>query len=271
MSSHLHPFRFRLLDWDNKPSFSNLHLVSSPALPQTYIKRELRQLADLLSRPKVKELLTMPASPPSAMISKWSSKSKSPKQKATQIRDNQRRHRARVRAHISTLEIELAESQRRLIAAGHRITALAAGVKRLLEEARTEPALTSILCVERSFNSSTPHNALESPYCRPLNSQRQLGNSLPSKQNAMISLPFDRPVIPNSNNALLGLSAGNDIEVDEPTPALAFVAQYDCQTLPPPQPGESTTNCAAAYRIIGQQNFKGVDMEAIHQWLQSGF
>ncbi|KAH8125991.1 hypothetical protein ACSS6W_007940 [Trichoderma asperelloides] len=213
----------------------------------------------------------MPASPPSAMMSKWSSKSKSPKQKATQIRDNQRRHRAKVKAHISTLEAELAESQRRLIAAEHRITALTAEVKRLLEEAREKPSLTSISSVERSFNSPTPYTVLESPCCRLLNSQRQLGNSLPSKQNAMVNLPFDRPLIPNSNNDLLGLNARNDLEVDEPTLALAFVAQYDRQTLPWPQPGESTTNCAAAYRIIGQQNFKGVDMEAIHQWLQSGY
>ncbi|PTB37387.1 uncharacterized protein TrAFT101_011112 [Trichoderma asperellum] len=213
----------------------------------------------------------MPASPPSAMVSKWSSKSKSPKQKATQIRDNQRRHRAKVKAHISTLENELAESQRRLIAAEHRITALTAEVKRLVEEARGEPALTSISSVERSFNSPTPHTTLEYAYCRPLNNQRQRGNSLPSKHNAMVNLPFDRPVIPNSNNDLSGLNAGNDIEVDESTLALAFVAEYDCQTLPLPQPGESTTNCVAAYRIIGQQNFKGVDMEAIHQCLQSGY
>lgn len=211
----------------------------------------------------------MPVAPPSDMVCKWSSKS--PKQKAIQIRNNQRRHRARVKTHISTLEAELAESQRRLVAAEHRITALTAEVKRL-----REPAFTSVSSVESSFNSPTPRTILESPYCRFLNNQRQLGNTLSSKQNVMADLPFDRPDILNStlrdnSNAVVGISVENGIEVDDPALVVAFVSQYDCQTLPPPQPGESTTNCVAAYGIIGQQNFKGVDMEVIHQWLQSGY
>lgn len=216
----------------------------------------------------------MPASPPSAMISKWSSKS--PNQKATRIRNNQRRHRAKVKAHVSILETGLAESQRRLVAAEHRITELTAEVKRLLDEARRGPALTIASSVEHSFISPTPHTVLESPFCRLSNNQRELNHSTSSKQNAVVDLPFDGPIIPNSilkdnKNILSEIDIGNSIEMDDPTIAAAFVEQYDCQTLPPQQPGESTTNCIAAYGIIGQQNFKGVNMEAIHQWLQSGY
>ncbi|KAF3063313.1 hypothetical protein CFAM422_010118 [Trichoderma lentiforme] len=213
----------------------------------------------------------MPGSPPSTMISKWSSKS--PKQKATRIRNNQRRHRAKVKTHISTLEAELAESQRQLIAAEHRITALTVEVERLLKEAKTEPALASVSPVQHSFSSPMLPTVFEAPCCCPWNSQRQLSNSLSSKQN---TLPFDMPVIPNSMlidniSAHSGINTGNGMERDGLTLAVDFVAQYDCQSLPPPRPGESTTDCVAAYRIIEQQNFKGVEMEAIHQRLQSGY
>ncbi|KAL7908539.1 hypothetical protein GGI35DRAFT_406175 [Trichoderma velutinum] len=216
----------------------------------------------------------MPGSPPSAMISKWSSKS--PKQKATRIRNNQRRHRAKVKTHISTLEAELAESQRRLIAAEHRVAALTAEVERLLNEARREPAVASVSSVNHPFKSPIPLTILESPCCRLSNSQMQLGNSLPCKQDAVVDLPLDMPVIPNSMvtdniSAELGTNPRNEMEKNDLAFAVAFIAQYDCQSLPPPRPGESTTDCVAAYGIIGQQNFKGVDMEAIHQWLQSGY
>lgn len=217
----------------------------------------------------------MPGSPPSTMISKWSSKS--PKQKATRIRNNQRKHRAKVKSHISTLEAELAESQRQLIAAEHRITALTAEVERLLKEARREPALASDSHVQHPFNSLMPSSTASEAPCRySCNSQRQLSNSSSCKQNTVVDLPFGLPVIPNfmsvdNISAHQGMNIGDGMEKNNLTLAVAFVAQYDCQSLPTPQPGESTTDCIAAYRIIEQQNFKGIDMEAIHQRLQSGY
>ncbi|KAL6794043.1 hypothetical protein J3E68DRAFT_405770 [Trichoderma sp. SZMC 28012] len=216
----------------------------------------------------------MPGSPPSTMISKWSSKS--PKQKATRIRNNQRRHRAKVKAHISTLEAELEESQRQLIAAEHRITALTAEVERLLKEARREPAHTGVAPVQHPFNSPMPPIVSEAPCHCAWNSKRQQSNSSSCKQNTVVDLPFGMPVIPNSMlkdniSAHSGINIGNSMDKNDLTLAVAFVAQYDCQSLPPPQPGESTTDCVAAYRIIEQQNFKGVEMEAIHQRLQSGY
>lgn len=200
------------------------------------------------------------------MLSKWSSKS--PRQKAVQIRNNQRRHRAKVKARISTLETELAESQRRLIAAERRITALTAEVNHL-----REPDATMVSSMVSSFNPLTSHTVPESSYSYITSSQRELGNFLYSKQ---LNLSLERPVIADSsvkdnNNALLGTIIGVDIEANDQTLAAAFVAQYDRQTLPPPQPGESTTTCIAAYGIIAQQNFKMIDMEDIHQWLKSAY
>lgn len=211
----------------------------------------------------------MPVPPPEAMLSKWSSKS--PKQKAVQIRNNQRRHRAKVKARISTLESELAESQRRLVAAEHRITALTAEVNRL-----REPAATRVLSMEFPFNSPTSHSVSKSSYSCISSMQRGLGNFSYSNQNVMVDLPLERPITPNSslkgnNNTLLGTTIGVDIEANDQTRSAAFVAQYDCQTLPLPQPGESTTTCVAAYSIIEQQNFKKIDMGYIHEWLKSGY
>ncbi|KAL7942074.1 hypothetical protein V8C42DRAFT_333516 [Trichoderma barbatum] len=216
----------------------------------------------------------MSTSPPSSMISKWSSKS--PKQKTTRIRNNQRRHRAKIKAHISSLEAELTETRRQLIAAEGRIRALTTEVECLQNEARRESVLVSGALVEHSFNSSMLHTALETTCCGLSDSQRQLGNSSSCERNAAANLPFDVLAIPNSilkNNRrpLSGIHTDNDTKNDGSTLDFAFVAHYDCHDFPPPRPDESTTSCIAAYGIIRQQNFRGVDMEAIHKWLQSGY
>ncbi|EHK18293.1 uncharacterized protein TRIVIDRAFT_58420 [Trichoderma virens Gv29-8] len=181
------------------------------------------------------------------MISKWSSKS--PKQQATRIRNNQRRHRAKVKAHITSLEEELAETRRQLIAAEHSIGALTAEVERLRSEARKKPTIASVAPVKYHSDSPMSHTVLEPPCCSLSHNQRQLGDSSSYERKAKADLSFDIPAMAS----------------------IAFVTQYDCHSLPPPRPDESTTNCVAAYQIIGQQNFKGVDMEAIHQWLKSGY
>ncbi|KAJ2904741.1 hypothetical protein MKZ38_007359 [Zalerion maritima] len=50
-----------------------------------------------------------------------------------------------------------------------------------------------------------------------------------------------------------------------------YSADADCTHLPPPGPGESTIHCKAAYRIIEERNFKGMDVGAIKSWLGPGF
>lgn len=43
-----------------------------------------------------------------------------------------------------------------------------------------------------------------------------------------------------------------------------------CKTRPPPSPTESTTLCAQAYILIGQQNFRNLDPQSIRLWLVQG-
>ncbi|PTB62132.1 hypothetical protein BBK36DRAFT_1129896 [Trichoderma citrinoviride] len=186
------------------------------------------------------------------MISKWSSSC--PKQKATRIRNNQRRHRAKVKAHISDLESELAESRRQLAAAEHRIKALTAEVEQLQSEARREPCSAPLTPAYHHTSTHDHQPVLEPRCCWMSGSQRQLGKLTTHDQDVMI------------NSSLT-----NGTERDNFNLALSFVAQYKSQNLPPPQPGESTTSCAAAYSIIAQQNFKGFGLDDIHQWLQSGY
>ncbi|KAL7809039.1 hypothetical protein V8C26DRAFT_412270 [Trichoderma gracile] len=195
--------------------------------------------------------VSMPSSPPTSMTSKWSSSC--PKQKANRIRNNQRRHRSKVKAHISSLEAELAESRRQLASAEHCIKALAAEVERLQNEARrgSLPDATT-LGYESSIVASqiTP----ESHCCRNMRQGMRL-DDLPTYEQV----------------AVTDLSPVSGIEREPSDIGLSFVSRYDGPSLPPQQPGESTTSCAIAYDIISQQNLKGLRMEDVHQWLQSGY
>jgi hypothetical protein len=43
-----------------------------------------------------------------------------------------------------------------------------------------------------------------------------------------------------------------------------------CKTKPLPDPSESTTLCAQAFVMIGQQNFRNLDPDTIRLWLAQG-
>ncbi|EGR53044.1 uncharacterized protein TRIREDRAFT_54444 [Trichoderma reesei QM6a] len=185
------------------------------------------------------------------MTSKWSSSC--PKQKANRIRNNQRRHRAKVKAHISSLESELAESRRQLAFAENRIKALAAEVERLQSEARRgSPSDATTL----GYGSSTTASQIisGSRCCQNLGEQRRL-DDIPTYEQI----------------AVTDLISMNDIERDPSDIGLSFASRYDSPNLPPQQPGESTTSCTIAYGIIAQQNLKGLGIEDIHQWLHTGY
>jgi hypothetical protein len=62
---------------------------------------------------------------------------------------------------------------------------------------------------------------------------------------------------PNSSSLLLPNSP-NDLECSS------------CKTKPPPDPSESTTLCAQAFVMIGQQNFRNLDPDTIRLWLAQG-
>ncbi|EON61709.1 hypothetical protein W97_00925 [Coniosporium apollinis CBS 100218] len=48
-------------------------------------------------------------------------------------------------------------------------------------------------------------------------------------------------------------------------------ASEECCLYLPPSDNESTTLCTQAYAMIEQQNFRGLDVHTIHQWLWAGF
>lgn len=65
------------------------------------------------------------------------------------------------------------------------------------------------------------------------------------------------------------VSLACDISAESST--LSQPADPDCSHLPPPRPGESTIHCKAAYSIIKERNFKGMEVDQIRSWLGPGF
>ncbi|KAG9194074.1 hypothetical protein G6011_04109 [Alternaria panax] len=68
----------------------------------------------------------------------------------------------------------------------------------------------------------------------------------------------DPPLSTNSSSPPLSNSPSNSLECSS------------CKTKPPPAPSESTTLCAQAFVMIGQQNFRNLDPDTIRLWLAQG-
>jgi hypothetical protein len=187
---------------------------------------------------------------PSTLTQKWSLKPK--EQRAARVRLNQQRHRAKTKAHITNLEEQLERTHALLDTALERIAELTAE----LDQVR----LKSAGSLSTSGFESSPTSCCSS-------------SRLPQEGN-------------HSTKVLSLLESTSDLANKTvqalPTPksprigSLSWEAEYDealkyTGHLEPPQPGESTTRCSAAYTIIEQQNFRRLDSSAIDAWLREGF
>lgn len=204
--------------------------------------------------------------------------SKPPEHKATRLRENQRRHRAKVKNRITELEAALATTQSQLHAALERGKELDAEVARLrcALESRQGMPLES----ENGANISEIIN-VGSPKGRTGNTdtiQHLLSASGTGSEEGAHILGG------TSNQSCLGLSTsviertgedsgpcserstcerGNAIEEEVPG--------NDCLHLPPATPGESTMDCRAAYAIIHEQRGEEIPHEVLKAWLRPGF
>lgn len=193
-------------------------------------------------------------SPPeqSMLMDKWSLKSKD--HDANRVRNNQRRHRARVKSRIEELEIRLAETNANLEAALSTIGRLTSELEGLragrawtgshLEPPRTSEPASQVLdsdpqCLriaDRTQRPVMPASKIQESSCTPETAIDQIG-----------------PVVPASA-------------------AVENSAICDClDGAPPPAQGESTMSCSSAFQIIEQQNFSGVEVTTIKAWLGPGF
>lgn len=192
----------------------------------------------------------------SAMVSNAHSRSKNWKEKVTpqqtleRVRENQRRHRARRRDYITTLEARLNESEQTVVALRNQVDALQAeltGCRRGSNKALRDSISPTPLPPSEN-TPSTPQNA-------------ELGcNFKPGPDEAMNPIGCPKE---NCSSA-----AGKLIQ--ESTPFTIFEPAMESQFKDITN-GESTMLCEDAYRLIEQQNFKGVEEKDVATWLWNGF
>lgn len=176
--------------------------------------------------------------PEASLVTKWSIKKTAPSDDAARVRNNQRRHRERVRTYITELETKVANLEDHLGAASVTI-----------EDLRRENE-----ALRKGVASQGPR--VQSPAIH--NESGLLGalrptEPLPSAHTATDRSKFDRLCC---------------------RPRLADVAdanEDDPEDLPVPQEGESTTSCETAYRMLEQQSAGNLDADTAEQFLRPGY
>ncbi|KAK3984994.1 Glyoxalase/Bleomycin resistance protein/Dihydroxybiphenyl dioxygenase [Cladorrhinum sp. PSN332] len=170
-------------------------------------------------------------------ITKFSTKP--PGHDAARQRENQRRHRARVKGRIVELEDALSSTQRELENALKQIDNLNAEVQRLQ---------SLIPIPQTTARAESTSITVQPPDCEP---HPQPSNS-PS-----VDCQRYRPA---GETAITPARASSIGDPD------------DCPLLPAPLPGESTITCREAYSIINDRNAPSdIDTSTMNEWLKEGF
>lgn len=169
---------------------------------------------------------------------------------STRVRDNQRRHRARVKARIESLEDQLNATQQELRAAHARIDEL----ESLL--ASYPPMFVSSRQGESAAELAVSNSGCDEPTCyrHILTTIDQRSRQQDLDKSAVA--PFFE--IPPANVPASDLfSTAQHYDKDDQLPSVAA--------------GESTTLCRLAYEIIDQHNMTGVESSEIENCLRPGF
>lgn len=186
----------------------------------------------------------------SVLMDKWSLKTTD--HNANRVRNNQRRHRARVKSRIEELESRLEKTHAKLEAALSTISSLTAE----LEGFRAGRSSTGSHLEAPRTSEHTSQILNSDPQCL------QMDNMPPDPHASKIQQPVRAPDTATVQ-AGLTTSASTTGEND---------AICDClEGAPPPAQGESTMSCSSALQIIEQQNFSGVEVTTIKAWLGPGF
>lgn len=204
---------------------------------------------------------------------------KPPGHKATRQRENQRRHRARVKNRIAELEELLSNTQRRLDGALERVEELTAEVQRLQYTPGTKP-ITSVsrkaTDPDRGALDARGVDKVSEPAPSAIHACPQTGciSTLSAAKctlkRSLVNLEGNTPITieePRSASppSLLNQPVTNPATVtfEDPT--------NDCAHLPPPTPNESTIPCREAYSIIQDRSAPEFDLSTATEWLEPGF
>lgn len=128
------------------PSFAPARILTTSILSLFPLALTIR----CLLLPSLFIMKTKPAPNPPVQIEKWSSKPAD--YNATRVRNNQRRHRARVKSHIQDLENRLQETNSKLESALSTVASLTAELEALRRGTSTAPTSSD------NCSPSTVHN-----------------------------------------------------------------------------------------------------------------
>lgn len=213
-------------------------------------------------------------------------KIKTHEQDLARVRENQRRHRAKIKDHIAILEQKLAEKDILLAQAEDRIAQLTTALefeRRRVDEKETQwiPDEPLLVTLDTSSPESAPQSEVSQPSQPPstsLSGEFDLAGKRPCEglcpwvylSTVGIASPQRLPTPETSGT------------VDDTNKAITLTGSFSyaetvdlvskqCLDLDPPRFGESTTLCITAYNLIDQQNYRGLETNTIYQWLRQGF
>lgn len=195
-------------------------------------------------------------------MSKWSTKQTD--SKAVRVRNNQRRHRQRVKERMAYLESRLDETQSQLNSALDLVAELSAELDRL--KGKREPP--------RARRSKADLAEADGDRDQPWERYDNDGETANQDADTEATQNATRPP-PSMEDHSSICCAPTPCLTDGESPTVndsEWPSDYDdSPALPPPAPGKSTTRCRDAFVIIEQQNYRSMDREAIRRWLEPGF
>ncbi|KAH6634715.1 hypothetical protein B0J18DRAFT_28917 [Chaetomium sp. MPI-SDFR-AT-0129] len=212
---------------------------------------------------------------------------KPPGHDAARQRENQRRHRARVKGRITELEALLLTAQSKLHDACNRIEELTAEIQRLrhtagampimaISRAPTDPDRSPLHAGDTNrVPELVPYTLDVFPRTRSIStpsaaSSKVTTSSLSPEANPPTTI--ERPG--STNSPTLPNPAVPNPHVTNPVRAVFEDPNDDYPDLPPPQPNESTIPCREAYAIIKDRIISApedFDLSTATDWLEPGF
>lgn len=193
-----------------------------------------------------------------ALMDKWSLKPAD--HNAIRVRNNQRRHRARVKSRVEELEARMERTSAELKAALSTISVLTAELEALRGSKASSthhvgpPAVPAPPLAAAPSLPITPPSSLQSP-------ETDLSQPLDFQQTPPTGVPTSSPDL---DIVIAATPAAVDDNMEEG-------ANCDCQGLPPSAPGESMMSCDLAFQIVKEQNHSGLEVATIRSWLGPGF
>jgi len=188
---------------------------------------------------------------------------KTPSHTLVRVRNNQRRHRAKVREYTANLEVRVKQLELLLEHAERQGDELREDIRRYRHrEAAYQNALGS--------NKAIASSVLSTSATRDQGVQTSsIGNSETDDPPAQIWQFWWRGFERAERLDNVCSTDGDDIEIANDGKGIC--AKYSNHSIPKASLDESTTLCSEAYDTIARLNVHDVDHELIERWLYSGF